>query len=107
MSAFILVYVTAPSTREADHIGRAVVEEKLAACANILPGMRSIYRWRGKVEDGEEAVLILKTRAELFDKVAAQVKKLHSNTCPCIVAIPVAAGAPNYLEWILDSTATA
>ena len=100
---FCSVYVTAGSEQEAAMIGRTLVEEKLAACANILPA-RSIYRWEGKIEDEGEAVMFLKTREELAEKVIARVKELHSYDVPCIVCFPFEKGNIDYLRWIEDST---
>lgn len=102
----IFVYVTAGSAEEAGRIGRVLVDEGLAACANLIGGMRSIYRWQGAVEEAEEVVLLAKTRPQLFDSVAARVKQLHSYDCPCIVALPIVAAEPAYLRWIVDSTGT-
>jgi periplasmic divalent cation tolerance protein len=99
MSA-MFVYVTAPSPEEAARIGRAVVEERLAACANVLDGMHSIYRWRGRLEEAKEVVLILKTRAERLPELTARVKALHSYEVPCVVALPIAGGNAAYLDWI-------
>ena len=99
-----MVYVTASSKDEALTIGRALVTEGLAACANVLPGMRSIYRWQGAVEEAEETVLILKTRRALADKIMARAAELHSYDVPCAVAYDMAAGLPAYLRWIDDST---
>jgi periplasmic divalent cation tolerance protein len=96
----MLVYVTAADAEAALRIGRAVVEDRLAACANVLPGMRSLYWWAGAVQEAEEAVLILKTAEERLDDLVAAVKARHSYELPCIVALPVAAGLPAYLGWI-------
>jgi periplasmic divalent cation tolerance protein len=104
MTSALFVYITASSMDEANRIADAVVGERLAACANILPGMTSIYRWKGKVERVEECVLILKTRAALFGQLEARVKALHSYDTPCIVALPVTAGNAGYLEWIQMET---
>ena len=98
-------YVTAPSREEALAIGRTVVTERLAACANVLDGMASVYWWRGTLEQAREAVLILKTRAELLERLCARIKALHSYECPCVVALPIAAGNPDYLDWIAAETA--
>jgi periplasmic divalent cation tolerance protein len=100
-------YVTAGSREEAHAIGRAVVEERLAACANVLDGMTSIYWWQGALEQAGEAVLILKTRAELVERLTARIKELHSYDCPCVIALPVAAGNPAYLDWIARETGPA
>ena len=100
-----MVYITAASPDEAETIGRALVTERLAACANILPGMRSIYRWKGAVETAAETVLIAKTRLDLADALTARVKELHSYDVPCVVVLPIAAGLPEFLHWIDDETA--
>jgi periplasmic divalent cation tolerance protein len=100
-------YVTADSRDEALTIGRAVVEERLAACANVLDGLTSIYWWQGALEQAGEAVLILKTRAELVDRLTSRIRELHSYECPCVVALPIDAGNPAYLDWIARETGPA
>ena len=97
-------YVTAGSREEALAIGRTVVDERLAACANVLDGMTSLYWWQGVLEQASEAVLILKTRAELVERLTMRVRELHSYDCPCVVALPIAAGNPDYLAWIAGET---
>jgi periplasmic divalent cation tolerance protein len=97
-------HVTAGSRTEAMRIGRAVVEERLAACANVIDGLSSIYWWRGRLEDASEALLILKTRAELVARLMVRVRQLHSYECAAIVAVPIAAGNPDYLSWIAAET---
>ena len=99
------VYVTTASPDQAERIGRALVEARLAACVNILPGMRSIYHWRGGIETAEETVLVAKTRLSLAEALAAKVKELHSYEVPCVVVLPIAAGLPEFLRWIDDETA--
>jgi len=99
-----LIYITAESTDEARAIGRALVEARLAACANVLGPMTSIYRWEGVVQEGEEAVLIAKTTASLADALTAKVRELHSYDCPCVVALPVDGGNPAFLDWIVAET---
>ncbi|WP_246148460.1 divalent-cation tolerance protein CutA [Skermanella pratensis] len=96
--------MTAPTPGEAHRIGRTLVEERLAACANLLPGMTSVYRWQGKVEQADEVVVIAKTTADLFDRLAARVKEIHSYDCPCIVALPLERGHAPYLDWIAAET---
>jgi periplasmic divalent cation tolerance protein len=105
--AVFLCYATAGSRDEALAIGRTVVQERLAACANVLGGATSIYWWQGALEQAGEAVLILKTRAELVERLTARVKELHSYECPCVVALPIAAGNPAYLDWIARETVPA
>ncbi len=103
MSA-IFIYVTAPSAAEAKKIADAVVADRLAACANIIPGMHSVYHWQGKIEEADETVIIFKTRATLFQAVEARVKELHKYSAPCIVALPVENGSKPYIDWILAET---
>jgi periplasmic divalent cation tolerance protein len=98
------IYVTAGSKDEALSIGRLLVEERLAACANVIPGTTAIYWWEGKVQEGEEAVLILKTRSDLVDAATARIRSAHSYTCPCVVALPVAGGNRDFLTWIVNET---
>ena len=100
----LFVYVTTKDAGEARRIGRAVVEERLAACANIIPGMRSVYWWQGRLEEGREAVLILKTTDDRLETLIARVKDLHSYDCPCIEALPVVAGNPAFLDWVAQET---
>lgn len=100
-----LIYVTAPDEAEAERLGRMAVEARLAACANILPGMRSLYWWQGRLEEAREAVLILKTTEALVPALTEALKKAHSYDCPCVVALPISAGNPDFLRWIEDETA--
>jgi periplasmic divalent cation tolerance protein len=99
-----LIYVTASSLDQAKSIGHKIVEERLVACVNILPGMTSIYRWQGKLEEAEEVVMIVKTTESLVERVISRVRELHSYECPCIVAVPVVAGDPDFLAWISGET---
>ncbi len=98
------VYATAGDAAEAQRIGRVVVEERLAACANVIDGMRSIYWWEGRVQEGAEAVLILKTAAERLPALIARVKDLHSYDCPCIEVLDVTGGHRPFLDWIARET---
>ena len=101
MERAVLVYTTWPSIVEAEKAGRAIVERRLAACVNILPGMISHYWWRDKIERGEEAVMIVKTRASLAEQVGAAVKDLHSYETPAIMTLPVESVDPDYHKWIV------
>jgi periplasmic divalent cation tolerance protein len=103
MSASLL-YITAKDAGEATSIGRALVNERLAACANIFSPIHSVYRWKGAVEECGEVLLVAKTRQTLVKKVVKRVKALHSYECPCIVALPITGGNPAYLAWIDDET---
>ena len=103
MTEGLVVLITAPSQEKAAELGRAVVEERLAACANLVPGVRSIYRWEGKVCDDAEVLLVLKTRRELFERLEARVKALHPYSVPEIIGLPIEAGHAPYLKWIADA----
>ena len=96
------VYMTAGLPEEARAIGRVLVTERLAACANVLPGMTSIYWWEGAAQEDSEAVLIAKTTAALVDRLAARVAELHSYDCPCVVALPIVGGHRPYLDWVAE-----
>jgi len=100
----MLVYVTCQSEEEAREIASTVVGERIAACANILGTIGSLYWWQGSVEESEETGLILKTKDELVERLVARVKELHGYTVPCVVALPIAAGNPDYLRWIEAET---
>ncbi len=100
----MIVYVTASDASEARRIGRAMIEERLAACANILPTMNAIYWWEGKVQEASEAVLILKTTESRLEALLTRVKALHSYDCPCIEAWPVSIGYPPFLDWVARET---
>jgi periplasmic divalent cation tolerance protein len=104
MQRAIFVYTTYPSLVEAEKAGRTIVEQRLAACVNILPGMVSHYWWEGKIERGEEAVMIIKTRASLADRVRDAVKAAHPYTTPAILVIPLESVEQSYLGWIVAET---
>jgi periplasmic divalent cation tolerance protein len=104
MERAVFVYTTYPSLVEAEGAGRLLIERRLAACVNILPGMVSYYAWEGTIERGEEIVMIIKTRASLADRVQAAVREMHAYTTPAILVIPLETGDASYLQWIFDST---
>ncbi len=104
MQETVLVYTTWPSAAEAETAGRAMVEAKLCACANILPGMISIYAWEGEVERGEEAVMILKTRRDLSASLMEAVRAAHPYDTPAIIELPATAIDPGYGAWIAAET---
>jgi len=104
MERAVIVYTTYPSLVEAERAGRALVEKRLCACVNILPGMISHYWWEGKVDRGEEAVMLIKTRASLAVAVGAAVKEMHSYTTPAILTIPLESVDPAYHAWIVAET---
>ncbi len=103
MTDAILVLVTAPSEDMAAEIARTLVEEELAACGNIVPGLRSIFRWEGKVSDEGESLLILKSTAALFERLRARTVELHPYECPEVIQIAIDAAHAPYLKWIRDS----
>jgi periplasmic divalent cation tolerance protein len=103
MAAY-LVYITAENGAEATRIGRVLVEERLAACANIIAGMTSIYRWQGDICEDAETVLIVKTTDARLARLTERVKALHSYDCPCVAALPIADGNREFLEWIAAQT---
>ena len=103
---YVWVYVTASSRDEALDIGRTVVRERLAACANVIDGLTSVYWWEGAVQEDPETALVLKTRADRLEALTARVRELHSYTCPCVVALPVLGGNPDFLAWIREETRT-
>lgn len=102
--AAIVAYITVGSKEEAEVIARTLVAERLAACANVIAGAQSVYRWQGQVEQAEESVVIAKTRDDLLHSLTDRVRALHSYECPCVVGLPVAGGNPDYLDWIASET---
>ncbi len=104
MSNYIVIYITTGSVNEAKKIGRALVEEKLVACSNIIFPIRSIYSWQGKICDDKEALMVLKTKKKLFDQIAKRVEKLHSYDVPEIIAMPIIEGSSKYLSWLNEET---
>ena len=104
MAETLIVFVTASRDEEALRIARAVVEEKLAACAGIIPSIRSIYRWKGEICDTEELLLIIKSRYELFPALQQRIKQLHSYEVPEIIGVPIRVGSEDYLNWLLENT---
>ena len=99
----VIVYITAKDAGEAGKISEALVREKLAACANIIPEIKSIYRWKGKIERDNETVLIVKTKEDLVQRVIKRVKELHSYDVHCVNVVPITEGNQDYFEWIEES----
>lgn len=100
----ILVFITAADEDEAGRIARAVVEQRLAGCVNIIRNIRSIYTWQGKTEDEQEVLMIAKTQRKLFPALSKKIKELHSYTVPEIIAMPVIEGSADYLKWLSEVT---
>ncbi len=100
----VFVYTTYPSIVEAERAGSALVERRLCACVNILSGMVSLYWWQGKVERGDEVVMIIKTRATLADAVRTAVKAMHSYTTPAVLVLPIEQVDPDYHAWLMTET---
>ena len=106
MTDKIVVFSTCDSEEQAGRIARELVEQKLAACVNILPGARSVYRWKGQMQDSAEWLLIIKSRRDLMDKLRSAIGKIHTYEVPELLAVPVVDGAESYLAWVdreLDS----
>jgi periplasmic divalent cation tolerance protein len=102
----LVVLVTTPTPERAAEIARAVVEERLAACGNVIPGLRSIYRWEGSIQDDAEALLLLKTTRARFEALKERILALHPYQVAEVIALPVTAGSAPYLAWIAGETAT-
>ena len=101
----VLLYITTASTAEAEEIARALLEARLIASANIIPGAVSLYRWKGEIVEAAECVLVAKTREELADATVQQAERMHSYECPGILVVPVQSGSRTYLDWIAEETA--
>jgi periplasmic divalent cation tolerance protein len=105
MTDKLVVFSTCASEQHAEELSRALVEAQLAACVNIVPGVRSIYRWQGKVEDAAEVMLVIKTRRDLFPKLREMLIEGHRYEVPEVLALPVVDGSEAYLEWLDRSLA--
>jgi periplasmic divalent cation tolerance protein len=105
-TAALIAYCTLPDADTALRIARALVDERFAACVNLVPGLRSIYRWQGDVHDDAEQLAIIKTTAGRFEAMRARLVELHPYECPEVIALPVDRGHTPYLDWLRASTAT-
>jgi periplasmic divalent cation tolerance protein len=105
MTPLRVVFVTAPDAEVARTLARTLVEERLIACANVLPPVQSIYRWQGRVEEAAEVLLVLKTVQDRLPALVGRVKELHPYQVPEIIALPVEAALPAYAAWIAEETA--
>ena len=104
MTDALLVFTTLPSADKAAELGKVLVEERLAACANLIPAVRSIYRWQGKLQDENEVLVLLKTRAEHLERLKLRILELHPYEVPEVLAVPVEAGYQPYLDWLAGET---
>ena len=103
-STHLIVLCTVPDGVVADRIAQTVIEERLAACVNRIPGVSSIFHWHGKVQHEDEVLLLMKTVSQAFPALEARIRTLHPNTVPEIIAVQIAAGSAPYLDWITEST---
>lgn len=103
MTDKIVVLSTCSTPEDAEGLARALVAERLAACVNVVPQIRSFYRWKGEIESADEFLLIIKSSRELFEELKAEIEKRHAYEVPEVLAVPVVAGAENYLNWLGNS----
>jgi len=101
---FIVILVTASSEEEAKKIAFSLVEKRVAACVNLIKDIESIYRWKGKISDEKEVLILIKTRKKLYKSVEEEIKKLHSYEVPEIIALPIISGSKDYLYWMDSET---
>ena len=99
----IVVFITCASVKEADKISGILLNKKLAACVNVLPGIRSKFRWKDKIEKAKEVLVMAKTRKSKFAAIDKEVRRVHSYDVPEIIALPITSGSKNYTNWIEDS----
>ena len=97
---YSIVYITTSGVLESKKIARKLLEEKLAACINIIPTIESIYLWKGTIEEDSESIIFVKTKSELVGKLIKRVEKLHSYEIPCMLEISVNNGSDNYIKWM-------
>ncbi len=100
----IIVMMTAPSGEDGAEIGKKLIEERLVACCNIVPAVRSLYRWKGEICDESEVLCIFKTRAENFELIKARVAALHTYEVPELIALDITDGLPSYLAWVIEGS---
>lgn len=105
MADAIEIHVTMPDAERATALARALVSEGLAACVNVVPGVRSIYRWEGKIQEDDEVLCLIKTRPAIFDRVRRRILELHPYDVPEILGFTVDEGSPAYLDWLRAATA--
>ncbi len=104
MPEFCVVLTTCADAAEASRIAEELVTQRLAACVNVVSGVSSTYRWQGKLEHSQEALLVIKSKKKLFDEIARMIKNLHSYACPEIISLPIGGGFEPYLQWVDENT---
>lgn len=104
MNNFCLVYITVPTPEVGEKIARSLLEANLIACANLVKGVSSFYRWEGKMETLEECLLLVKSEMQLFPKLEQKVKELHPYDCPALVVLPIEEGSADFLKWVEKET---
>lgn len=102
--ALLMVYCTFPDPETAQRVARALVEERLAACVNVLPGVQSVYRWEGKVDTAAETLAVMKTTGEAYDRLETRIRELHPYEVPEIVAVPAEKAEAAYAKWVGEMT---
>lgn len=100
---FCVVLVTTKKESEAKRLGEELVSEKLAACVSVVPKVRSVYRWRGKIERADEALMLIKTSRKKLDRLIPRIKELHTYEVPEVLVLPVEKGSPEYIKWLEES----
>ena len=104
MDEYIVIFCTVPSKDVGSRIGGALVDKKVAACVNIVPGLTSIYEWKGKVCNDEECLLVIKSRKALFERIKKEILQLHPYELPEIISLQITDGLEQYLSWIAENT---
>ncbi|THJ23784.1 MAG: divalent-cation tolerance protein CutA [Nitrospira sp. CG24D] len=99
-SEVIIVFVTVPGLREGSRISKAILTSRLAACVNVIPGVQSMYQWKGKIVREKEAMLVMKTTRARYQKLEQKIKQLHPYEVPEVIAMPLICGSPQYIEWV-------
>jgi len=100
MTDKIVVFSACSTLDEARRIAKKLIEDHLAACVNVMPGVRSFFRWKGVIEEADECLLVIKSSRDLLDRLRLELEKAHTYEVPEVVAVPIVAGAPNYLNWL-------
>jgi|TARA_B100000315_G_scaffold256897_1_gene304069 periplasmic divalent cation tolerance protein len=103
-SAYVVLFITTADDEEAQLISRVLLEQRKAACINIVPKVSSLFWWQDKILQAEESLLVIKTRVKLLDEIVLLVKEVHSNDVPEIIALPIVGGSQDYLEWVGEET---